>query len=97
MVDTDEQRVLAWRRLRYVYGRGNISLVFDENGNLNHRYLFGDGVDQIRADESNGNVLWALTDYLGSVRDVVDNSGTVLNHIVTFGGVTSQTDESSCV
>jgi RHS repeat-associated protein len=58
--------------------------------------LFGNGVDQIEADESNGNVLWALTDHLGSVRDVVDDSGTVLNHIVydAFGGVTSQTDES---
>jgi len=37
-----------------------------------------------------------LTDHLGSVRDVVDDSGTVLNHVVydAFGGVTSQTDES---
>ena len=35
-------------------------------------------------------------DHLGSVRDVVDDSGTVLNHVVydAFGGVTSQTDES---
>ena len=41
-------------------------------------------------------MLWALTDHLGSVRDVVDSSGAVLNHIVydAFGGVTSQTDES---
>jgi RHS repeat-associated protein len=80
-----------------VYGSDqNIALVFDENGNVNHRYLFGNGVDQIEADESNGTVLWALTDHLGSVRDVVDDSGTVLNHIVydAFGGVTSQTDES---
>jgi RHS repeat-associated protein len=80
-----------------VYGSDqNIALVLDENGNVNHRYLFGNGVDQIEADESNGNVLWALTDHLGSVRDVVDDSGTVLNHVVydAFGGVTSQTDES---
>jgi len=82
---------------RFVYGNDqNIALVFDENGNVNHRYLFGNGVDQIEADESNGNVLWALTDHLGSVRDVVDDSGTVLNHIVydAFGGVTSQTNAS---
>jgi RHS repeat-associated protein len=82
---------------RYVYGANqNIDLIFDEYGNVNHRYLFGDGVDQIEADESNGNVLWALSDHLGSVRDVVDNSGTVLNHIVydAFGAVTSQTNES---
>jgi hypothetical protein len=82
---------------RFVYGSDqNIALVFDENGNVNHRYLFGNGVDQIEADETNGTVLWALTDHLGSVRDVVDDSGTVLNHVVydAFGGVTSQTDES---
>jgi RHS repeat-associated protein len=96
-VDTDGDGSLAAVTERFVYGRDqNIALVFDENGNVNHRYLFGDGVDQIEADESNGNVLWALTDHLGSVRDVVDDSGTVLNHIVydAFGGVTSQTDES---
>jgi RHS repeat-associated protein len=82
---------------RYVYGSDqNISLVFDESGNLSHRYLFGNGIDQIEADESNGNVLWALTDHLGSVRDVVDNVGVVQNHIVydAFGGVTSQTNSS---
>jgi len=96
-VYTDGDGSLAAVTERFVYGRDqNIGLVFDENGNVNHRYLFGDGVDQIEADESNGNVLWALTDHLGSVRDVVDDSGTVLNHVVydAFGGVTSQTDES---
>jgi RHS repeat-associated protein len=96
-VDTDGDGSLAAVTERFVYGPDqNIALVFDENGNVNHRYLFGDGVDQIEADESNGSVLWALTDHLGSVRDVVDDSGTVLNHVVydAFGGVTSQTDES---
>ena len=96
-VDTDGDGSLAAVTERFVYGRDqNIALVLDENGNVNHRYLFGNGVDQIEADESNGNVRWALTDHLGSVRDVVDDSGTVLNHIVydAFGGVTSQTNES---
>jgi RHS repeat-associated protein len=96
-VDTDGDGSLAAVTERFVYGNDqNIALVLDENGNVNHRYLFGDGVDQIEADESNGNVRWALTDHLGSVRDVVDDSGTVLNHVVydAFGGVTSQTDES---
>jgi RHS repeat-associated protein len=96
-VDADGDGSLAAVTERFVYGRDqNIALVLDENGNVNHRYLFGNGVDQIEADESNGNVRWALTDHLGSVRDVVDNSGTVLNHIVydAFGGVTSQTNES---
>ncbi|ELS31458.1 RHS repeat-associated core domain protein [Pseudanabaena biceps PCC 7429] len=96
-VDTDGDGSLAAVTERFVYGSDqNIALVFDENGNVNHRYLFGNGVDQIEADENDGNTRWALTDHLGSVRDIVDDSGTVLNHVVydAFGGVTSQTDES---
>jgi len=57
-VDADGDGAAVATTERYVYGSDqNIGLVFDENGNLNHRYLFGDGVDQIEADESNGNVL----------------------------------------
>jgi RHS repeat-associated protein len=45
------------------------------------------------ADDSNGNILWALTDNLGTVRDVVNSSGVVQNHIKydSFGKITSQT------
>jgi RHS repeat-associated protein len=96
-VDADGDGAAVVTTERYVYGANqNIDLIFDEYGNVNHRYLFGNGVDQIEADESNGNVLWALSDHLGSVRDVVDDSGTVLNHVVydAFGGVTSQTNAS---
>jgi RHS repeat-associated protein len=41
-----------------------------------------------------GDTHWALTDHQGSVRDVIDNSGVVLNHIVydSFGQVTSESD-----
>jgi RHS repeat-associated protein len=96
-VDADGAGVLAATTERYVYGSNqNIALEFDGNNNLTHRYLFGDGIDQIEADESNGTVLWGLVDHLGSVRDVVENSGTVKNHISydSFGNITSQTDSS---
>jgi RHS repeat-associated protein len=96
-VDLDGAGVLAATTEKYVYGSNqNIALEFDGNNNLTHRYLFGDGIDQIEADESNGTVLWGLVDHLGSVRDVVDNSGTVKNHIIydSFGNITSQTDSS---
>ncbi|NCS36396.1 MAG: hypothetical protein GPJ14_20095, partial [Microcystis aeruginosa G11-01] len=84
---------------RFVYGSNqNIALVFDGNGTLTHRYMFSNGIDQIEADEqlSTGTTLWALTDHLGSVRDVVDNSGVNQNHIVydAFGNITSQTNSS---
>jgi hypothetical protein len=74
-------------------------LQFDRTGgsgpltaaNLSHRYLWGQTVDQLLADErvvwtdtnvdgaddsaADNTVLWALTDHLGTVRDVVDSSG----------------------
>jgi RHS repeat-associated protein len=62
---------------------------------LDKRYLFGSGVDQILAQESgNGTVLWALTDQLGTVKDWVNNSGSVANHVVydAFGRIVSQSN-----
>ena len=57
-------------------------------GDLSHRYLWGQAVDQLLADEqvdwgdsdADGEVLWALTDNLGSVRDLVDSAGTLRLH-----------------
>jgi hypothetical protein len=49
---------------------------------LAQRYLHGAGVDEILAqDDGSGVFLWQLTDHLGTVRDLVDNSGTVVNHL----------------
>ena len=79
----------------FVYDGSHITLVFDDNGNQTHRYFHGPQIDQILAEETaNGDTHWALTDHQGSVRDVIDNSSTVLNHIVydSFGQVTSETD-----
>jgi RHS repeat-associated protein len=57
-------------------------------------------VDMLLADEqvdwsnnyANGEVLWMLTDHLGSVRDVVDDSATVRKHtrFDAFGNVTDE-------
>jgi len=45
-------------------------------------------------DLTSGEILWHLTDHQGTVRDLVDNSGTVVEHIRydAFGQVTSVTD-----
>lgn len=80
---------------RYVYDGQNIALTFDGNGTQTHRYFYGTGVDQILADEDGqGQVLWTLTDNQGTVRDLVDGTGTVQNHITydSFGKITSQTN-----
>ncbi|WP_019498357.1 RHS repeat-associated core domain-containing protein [Pseudanabaena sp. PCC 6802] len=82
---------------RFVYGQNqNIALEFDGSGGLTNRYLHGNSIDAILADESNGSTLWTLTDHQNSVRDLADNSGTVRNHLVydAFGGLTSQSNSS---
>jgi RHS repeat-associated protein len=80
---------------RYVYDGSQIALVFDGQGNQLQRFLYGTRVDQVLVQENaNGDLLWALADYQGSVRDVVDSQGNTLNHLVydSFGNVTSQTN-----
>jgi RHS repeat-associated protein len=82
---------------RFVYGQNqNIALEFDGSGALTNRYLHGNSIDAIIADEANGSVGWTLTDNLGTVRDVVDGTGARQNHIVydSFGNVTSETNSS---
>jgi RHS repeat-associated protein len=93
---------------RWVYDGADLLLVFDGAGGLYHRYLHGPGVDQILADEqylsgppeqqpsSPGTVLWAIADNLGTVRDVVDSTGAVLNHLTftAFGAIVSETNPS---
>jgi RHS repeat-associated protein len=78
---------------RFVYDRDHILLSFDSASNLTHRYMHGAMLDQILADDINGNIRWALTDNLGTVRDVVNSSGVVVNHnkYDSFGNITSQT------
>ena len=79
-----------------VYDGSNIVLTFDGIGAQTHRYLYGTGVDQILADETATGVNWALVDNQGSVRDVIDSNGQVLNHLVydSYGQVTSETNPS---
>jgi RHS repeat-associated protein len=82
---------------RYVYDGDDIALQFDGSNNLTHRYLHGPAVDQILADENVGGTLyWPLTDNLGTVRDLVNSSGTVQNHLKydSFGKVTSESNSA---
>jgi RHS repeat-associated protein len=60
---------------------------------LTGRYLHGDAVDQIFAEEVGGQTRWTLTDHLGSVRDVLSDTGVTLGRITydSFGQVTNTT------
>jgi RHS repeat-associated protein len=78
---------------RYVIDRNQIALVFDGAGSQTHRYLYGTAVDQVLADET-GVSNWMLGDNQGSIRDVVDGNGSLVNHVVydSFGKVQSQSN-----
>jgi RHS repeat-associated protein len=94
-VDADGEGKAAPETEYFVYDGEHIALVFDEQGEQTHRYLYGPQIDQILADEvASGDVHWALTDHQGSVRDVIDGGGNLLNHIRydSFGNVTSQSN-----
>jgi RHS repeat-associated protein len=56
--------------------------------------LHGPDIDEVLAqDNAAGSVQWMLTDHLGSVRDLVDNTGVLVKHIVydSYGNVVAQT------
>jgi RHS repeat-associated protein len=81
---------------RYVYDGEHIALVFDGSGTQTERYLHGPAIDQVLAGEIHGQTLWALGDHQGTVRQVVDNAGAVINQVSydSFGGITGQTNPS---
>jgi RHS repeat-associated protein len=68
------------------------------DGSLNTQYLRDDRIDGLQAridmTGSNQGQYWYLTDHLGSIRNVVDASGAVVDSLVydAFGNITSETD-----
>jgi RHS repeat-associated protein len=80
-----------------VFDGTNMVLTFDGSSNLTDRYLWGPMVDQVLADEqfslnpsgtaynqlptAAGNTLWSLGDNQNTVRDVVNDSGVLEEHI----------------
>jgi RHS repeat-associated protein len=66
--------------------------VFSGN-TLKQRYLYGPGADQVLAEDTGTTVRWALADHQGTIRDVTDANGAVINHLRydSFGKVISQT------
>jgi RHS repeat-associated protein len=84
-------------------GTENSNVWADLNGNnqLQTRYIRGDALDQVFARmqyDASGTATpyWYLTDHLGSVRDVLDGGGNVVDAINydAFGNITSETNSS---
>jgi RHS repeat-associated protein len=89
----------------FVYDRDNVILDFvDADGiegearaELEERYLHGIETDQILAQEdTTGEVIWHLSNHLGTIRDLVNNDGELINHLTydSFGNVISETDDT---
>jgi RHS repeat-associated protein len=86
----------------FIYDGANVLLDFVDNDGpgpnapqLAQRYLHGPAIDQILAqDDGAGNVLWMLADHLGTVRDLVDSTGAVVNHLKydSYGNVIAETN-----
>jgi RHS repeat-associated protein len=77
-----------------VYDGQNTYADFDGAGALKERYLYGPAIDELLArTDSGGTSAWYLTDRLGSVRDIANTSGTVIDHLAydSFGSVMSET------
>jgi RHS repeat-associated protein len=101
-VDTTPQDAVDAVFTHFIYDGDDVILDFvDSDGSgpasptLDERYFHGPAVDQVLAkDNAAGSVQWHLTDHLGTVRDLVDNTGVVVNHIIydSFGNVVSQTN-----
>ncbi len=101
-VDSTPADAIDGKVTYYVYaGEDVIAELVDPDGSgpaspaISMRYLHGPAVDQILAQESaNGDVQWMLADQLGTVRDLVSNSGQVVNHIKydSFGNVIAESN-----
>ena len=93
-IGIDDNSTQTWT----VYDGSNPYADFTGAGSLATRYLSGAAVDELFARTSAGGTsAWYLTDNLGSVRDVVNSSGSVLDHLAydSFGNITVETSSSS--
>ncbi|MDX2039483.1 MAG: RHS repeat-associated core domain-containing protein [Isosphaeraceae bacterium] len=71
---------------------------FDGLGTLATRYLHDPAIDALLARTSSaGDTAWYLTDRLGSVRDIANTSGTVIDHVSydSFGNILGESNPSA--
>lgn len=89
----------------YSFLGDQVSLAIESGGEVQNRYLWGPGTDQLLADEqianNSSNVLWALGNQIGTVADLIDYNATtdevhVANHrqYDAFGNLISETNAS---
>jgi RHS repeat-associated protein len=79
---------------RFSFDGMNIWADLDGSNALTTRRVFGDQIEQLLCKVEGSNLTHYLTDHLGSIRDLTNNNGTVLNHL-DYGGFGDITSESS--
>jgi RHS repeat-associated protein len=88
-IGMDENGAQTWT----LYDSGNPIMDFNSSGSLTMRYLWGPtGI--VARETSGGTVSWYLADHLGTVRDLINNSGAIIDH-VDFSAFGTVLDESS--
>ncbi len=81
--------------LETLYDGDNAYMDFNGSGTLTMRYLNGAGMDQRYArEDASGNVAWYITDNVGSVRELAETNGTVLDTI-TYSAFGTPTDSNA--
>jgi RHS repeat-associated protein len=93
-IGMDENGTQTWT----LYDGSDPVMDFNSSGSLEMRYLngpTGDLVDTVIARESSGGtVAWYLPDRLGTIRDLINNSGGIIDH-VDYSAFGTVLDESS--
>ncbi len=84
---------------RFAYDlNGNAWADLNGSSSLTTRRLYLDAVDALFARiDGSGNTAWYLDDHLGSVRDLMNNSGSIIDHIdySAFGAVSYESSSSN--
>ncbi len=80
-IGIDENGTQTWT----LYDGSDPIMDFNGSGSLTMRYLngpAGDLVDTVLARQSSGGtVAWYLPDRLGTIRDLINNSGSIIDHV----------------
>ena len=93
-IGMDENGTQTWT----LYDGSTPVMDFNSSGSLTVRYLngpAGDIIDTVLARQSaGGTVAWYLPDRLGTIRDLINNSGSIIDH-VDYSAFGTVLDESS--
>ena len=82
---------------RFAYDGGEIWADLSSTNTLQTRYVRGDRVLEMLARIVSGTAAWFLADRMGSVRNVMDNTGAVIDTITYdgYGNITSETSPAN--